>query len=797
MTKKGGCVKGFGIIKMFFARAPLLPGSASRKLGVFILDFWERCAIDGYEEKQTRFFDEELEKKDALEEIQGQVERVTWSDAESSYSVLRLKVKGYPDLVSAVGFVINPTPGEVLLLRGSWQMHPKFGSQFRIESYEALVPSTVEGIRRYLGSGLIRGLGPVMASRIVDLFGEKTLEVIEKQPGRLSEVEGIGEHRIDQIIEAWEEQREIRSVMIFLQSHGVSATYAAKIFARYGKDAVQLLQENPYRMASEIFGIGFVTADKIARNLGVSPDSPLRAEAGALYVHEQFCAEGNIYVPRQELLRKAIAILEMEQTAVEEALSRLVIMGGLHSEILDPCPEGQEDPEAIYTPMHRITEIQTARMVVSLLEEMNEERPIDSDRAIPWIQEELGIQLAANQEAALRTALTARVMVITGGPGTGKTTLIRSILGIRLSRGIRAVLAAPTGRAAKRMAEATGHEAKTIHRLLESSGGMGTFQRNEENPLECDLVIVDEASMIDSFLMYQLLKAIPPKSSLILVGDVNQLPSVGAGNILKDLIESAVLPVVELNEIFRQAKESRIVVNAHRVNEGEMPLVEDEGDDLQDFYFIQQEDPQKCLEIIKTLVIDRIPSRFGLDSVDDIQVLTPMHRGVVGAINLNLELQKVLNPGTGLQVQRGGRAFKAGDKVMQIRNNYDKDVYNGDIGRVLRIDPENRQMWVCMDNRDVFYEFTELEELVHAYAVSIHKSQGSEYPAVVIPVLTQHYMLLQRNLLYTGITRGKKLVVLVGTKKALNIALKNDKTRHRYTYLKERLQLMSAFREEE
>lgn len=754
----------------------------------------ERCLIDGYEGKQTDIFDGEPEVNGALEEIQGQVERVTWSDAQSAYAVLRLSVKGYPDFVSAVGVVLNPTPGEVLLLRGSWEVHPKFGAQFRIESYEALVPSTVEGIRRYLGSGLIRGLGPVMASRIVDLFGEKTLEIIERAPERLAEVEGIGERRIDQIIEAWEEQREIRSVMIFLQSHGVSAAYAAKIFARYGKDAVALLKENPYRMASEIFGIGFLTADKIARNLGVSPDSPLRAEAGILYVHEQLCAEGNSYVPGQELLRRAAAMLEMEGVAVEEALARLVTMGGLDLEALNPCPEGQDDPEAIYAPAHRVVEIRTAQMIHSLLtqEGEDEERPIDPDRAIPWIQEELGIQLAANQEEALRTALTARVMVITGGPGTGKTTLIRSILGIRLSRGISALLAAPTGRAAKRMAEATGHEAKTIHRLLESDGGMGNFQRNEENPLECDLIIVDEASMIDSFLMYQLLKAIPSTSSLILVGDVNQLPSVGAGNVLKNLIESAVIPVVELNEIFRQAKESRIVVNAHRVNEGLMPLTEEDAGGLLDFYFIQQENPHKCLEIIKTLVIDRIPSRFGLDSVDDIQVLTPMHRGVVGAINLNAELQKVLNPGAGMQVQRGGRAFKVGDKVMQIRNNYDKEVYNGDIGRVLRIDPESRQVWVCIDNREISYEFVELEELVHAYAVSIHKSQGSEYPAVVIPVMTQHYMLLQRNLLYTGITRGKKLVVLVGTKKALDIALKNDKTRHRYTYLKERLRAISA-----
>lgn len=722
-------------------------------------------------------------------DLAGQIERITYSDAESGYSVLRLAVKGYPELVTAVGTMAAPVIGEILTMTGEWQEHPRFGMQFKIETCSSAAPSTVSGIEKYLGSGLIKGVGPATAERIVEAFGAKTLDVLDNQPERLHEIDGLGDKKIAVILDSWREQRDIRDVMVFLQGFGIGTGYALRAFRHYGASAVEVLQENPYRLATDIFGIGFLTADKIASGMGFGKDSPLRIRAGVLHVMNQLVIEGHVFVPVEELTKAAEEILDVTSEAVENGIEAARLAEELIIEWYRTS-DGEDDC-AVYLPAFHYAETHSAKNLTELLSSPFNGQYVNPDTAIPWVQEELGIQLADKQIEALRTALASQVMIITGGPGTGKTTLIRAVLKIRGARGYRVMLAAPTGRAAKRMTEATGHEAKTIHRMLEYFGrglANGEFMRNDSNPLECDLLIVDEASMIDQILFHHLLKAVPKGASLILVGDVNQLPSVGSGNVLKDIIDSDVCPVVRLNEIFRQAQESGIIVNAHRVNNGEMPEFDENYDSgLKDFYFINQDDPDKALEIIKQLVTVRIPQRFGFNAVNDIQVLTPMHRGSVGTTKLNAELQAVLNTEGGAKLQRMGRTFQEGDKVMQVKNNYDKDVYNGDIGTIYRIDGDELKVIVRMDNGLVAYDFTELDELVHAYAVSIHKSQGSEYPAVVVPILTQHYVMLQRNLLYTGITRGKKLVVIVGSKKALAIAVKNDKTRKRWTRLAARL----------
>lgn len=722
-------------------------------------------------------------EKGAVEEIRGQIERVTFYNEESGYSVLRCKVPGRVDLVTVVGNIPNPVPGELLRIQGSWKQHPRYGEQFQSVFFTRLAPATLQGIRRYLGSGLVKGIGPVMADRIVERFGEKTLEVIERDPHRLLEVEGIGEKRVEQIGKAWEEQKEIRTVMLFLQSQGVSATYATKIYKQYGNDSVRVVRENPYRLASDVTGIGFLTADKIAFKLGFSKDSPLRAEAGILYVLNRLAEEGHVFFPKGPLIERCRQMLDIDEEQTEAAIDRVSGRGGIVI-----------DEEAVYLAAFYQAEVGSARLLKRLLSSPKSLPELDPEMAIPALQKSLSFQLAERQVKALKMACSEKVMILTGGPGTGKTTIIRALLRLFSGLGVRALLAAPTGRAAKRMSEATGRQAKTLHRLLEYSSSRGGFQRNEENPLPCDLLIVDETSMVDIVLFYHLLKAVPPSATLVLVGDTHQLPSVGAGNVLGDLIASGAIPVIELNEIFRQARKSHIIVNAHRINEGKMPASNgDLNGGLRDFYFIEEEDPEKVLSLILKLVLERIPSRFGFDPVDDIQVLSPMHRGIVGAENLNAELQKRLNP-KGEEILRGSRAFRAGDKVMQIRNDYDREVFNGDIGRIVGIDKTEQEVRVRIDGREVVYDFGDLDELVHAYAVSVHKSQGSEYPAVVLPLLTQHYLLLQRNLLYTAVTRGRKLVVLVGTKKALAIAVRNDKMQKRFTRLAERVE---RFREKE
>jgi len=719
--------------------------------------------------------------------LQGQIERVTYTNNENGYTVAKVKVNGQRDLVTVVGNLMAPTPGEIIRMDGEWSNHPRYGEQFKVVHYTSLVPASVYGIEKYLGSGLIKGIGPVMAKRIVEKFGKKTLDVIENDTEKLAEVDGIGQKRIGMIKEAWKDQQEIREVMIFLQTHGVGSGYATKIFKQYGSRSIVVVKGNPYRVATDIFGIGFLTADRIAEKLGFAKDSEVRVEAGILYVLHRLADEGHVYYPYEPLVERCQEILGVDQEVVVRALatieaSKMIVIEDLKEGIED----FREDTKGVYLARFHRSETSIVTRLKTLMNSPKSIGKIDSEKAIEWVQGQLAISLAKRQVEAIRCALENKLMIITGGPGTGKTTIINAIIKILSRPGVKIMLAAPTGRAAKRMSEATGHEAKTIHRMLEYSIQKGGFQKNELNLLDCDLIIVDEASMIDTILMHQLLKAIPPGATFVLVGDANQLPSVGAGNVLKDIIASGEIQVVELNEIFRQARESLIIVNAHKINNGLLPSFKSSGQELDDFYFIEQEDPGEVLRIILELTSERIPRRFGFDPVDDIQVLTPMHKGVVGAGNLNVELQKALNPAED-GIMRDNRNFRVNDKVMQVKNNYDKEVFNGDIGRITRIDHEDQEMTISFDGRDVIYDYPDLDEVVLAYAVSVHKSQGSEYPAVVIPILTQHYVLLQRNLIYTAVTRGRKLVVMVGTMKALAIGVKNDKMQKRYSYLRHRL----------
>ena len=727
-----------------------------------------------------------------LEKIKGRIERITYSNQETGYTVARVKVQGKTELVTVVGNLISPMPGEVLSMKGEWANHPKYGEQFKVVYYESTVPATITGIRKYLSSGLIKGIGPVMADRIVKKFGMDTLDIIEGQIDRLEEVEGIGKKRIEMISQAWTEQKEIREIMLFLQSNGISSAYASRIYKHYGDRSIAVVRENPYRMAMDIFGIGFITADKIAEQLGFSKESPLRAEAGILFLLNRMADEGHVYYPHELLLEKCQKVLEIESAIVTNALNKLIVSQKVVSETLhDNTGDLNKNQKAIYLTQFYLCEKRIAERIKLLAVTPKSVRSGEVEKAVAWVQKELSIQLAANQLEAIRNAVDKKVLILTGGPGTGKTTVINAILKIFNTMGARCLLAAPTGRAAKRMSESTGFPAKTLHRLLEFSFQSGGFQKNEEKPLNCQVLIVDEASMIDTVLMYHLMKAVPLTASFILVGDVNQLPSVGPGNVLKDMIASGTLPVTTLTEIFRQAAESLIIVNAHRINQGNFPLLpaNDNSESISDFYFIRQEDPEKVLKIILDLACKRIPKRFGFDPVDEIQVLTPMHRGTLGASNLNHLLQETLNPKNSTMIG-GARSLKIGDKVMQLRNNYDKKVFNGDMGRIRQIDTESQQILVLYDDRTVAYDFSEIDEITLSYAISVHKSQGSEYPVVIIPVVTQHYILLQRNLIYTAITRAKKLAVLVGTWKALAIGIKNDKTQKRYTLLEERLKAL-------
>ena len=729
--------------------------------------------------------------KHSTMKLRGVVERITYQNPENGYTVLKCAVKNYNDLVTVIGNLLDVNVGSVLLIDGNWKVDSKYGRQFVAESWEETLPATVFGIEKYLGSGLIKGVGPKFAKRIVGLFGTDTMDVIECDISRLKEVEGIGEKRIRQIHESWERQKEIKNVMLFLQDHGVSTSFAAKIYRQYGNDSIAKVKENPFRLADDIWGIGFKTADGIAEKLGIEKEAFVRLRSGILYTLSSLADEGHVYAYKGQLIKRATELLEAEESSIVMTLDQMLADKDVISE-----PVSEEKGDAIYLPPFYYAEVGVAAKIRKLLQNPAQDRlwtslmdarkrtgNRDLSIDVKKIEAKIGMEYDEIQADAIRQAAVSKVMILTGGPGTGKTTTTKGIISAYQSFGLKILLAAPTGRAAKRMTETTGLEAKTIHRLLECKPPEG-YQKNEENPLEGDVLIVDECSMIDLVLMNSLLKAIPAGMRLVLVGDIDQLPSVGAGNVLRDLIDSGVVPVIRLTRIFRQAQTSRIIMNAHRINEGQMPDLSN-GKET-DFFFTTKEDPEEAVREIVSLVQHKL-SRYYRTPSSQIQVLTPMQKGVVGATNLNLALQEALNPqGDGLR--RSGFIFRRDDKVMQIRNNYDKEVFNGDIGIIESVDLQNRTLKVNFDQHVVEYESSELDELVHAYATTIHKAQGSEYPIVVMPVLMNHYVMLQRNLIYTGITRAKKILVMVGTRKALSCAVRNVTVTRRNTLLKERLQ---------
>ena len=684
------------------------------------------------------------------------VERITYQNPDNGYSVMKVNVKGYNAPVTLVGNLLEVPVGSVLLCDGNWKVDKKYGSQFVADSWEEVMPATIYGIEKYLGSGLVKGIGPKFAKLIVAKFGLETIDVIENELERLHEVPGIGKKRVEKIGESWEKQKDIKNVMLFLQGYGVSTAYAAKIYRQYGKESIDKVKDNPYRLADDIWGIGFKTADGIAAKMGYEKSDLRRCRSGILYTLSQLSNDGHVYAEEEQLIKSAMQLLEVEEEPVKQAMAQMIQAKDL-----------ELDNEAIYLPPFYYAECGTANRLSALVE------AIEADKKKPTfnlaaITKETGIQYDDVQIAAIRQAIASKVMILTGGPGTGKTTTTQGIIAALKTAGMSILLAAPTGRAAKRMNEATGMEAKTIHRLLEYNPKDG-YKRNEENPLEADALIVDECSMIDILLMNHLMKAIPSGMRLVMVGDIDQLPSVGAGNVLRDIIDSKKIPVVRLTRIFRQAQSSRIVMSAHAINNGRFPDTSN-GKDT-DFFFIKTEDPNQVAENIVQLVKERLPKAYRLPS-SNIQVLTPMQRGVVGASNLNLALQDALNP-TPVCLNRGGYSYRKGDRVMQIRNNYDKGVFNGDLGYIEEVDIEERTLIASFDGTSVEYEVSELDELSLAYATTIHKSQGSEYPIVVMPVLMNHYVMLQRNLIYTGITRAKKICVLIGATKALSYAIRN------------------------
>lgn len=707
------------------------------------------------------------------------VEHITYQNAENGYSIMKVNVKGYKDLVTLVGSLLDVPVGSVLLCDGDWKVDKKYGSQFVVQSWEEVMPATIYGIEKYLGSGLVKGIGPKFAKLIVSKFGLETIDVIETDIERLHEVAGIGKVRVEKIRESWEKQKDIKNVMLFLQGYGVSTAYAAKIYRQYGKESIDKVKGNPYRLADDIWGIGFKTADGIANKMGYEKNDLRRCCSGLLYTLNQLSNEGHVYAEEEQLVKAAITLLEADEENIRQAMADMIREEKLMME-----------QEAIYLPPFYYSECGTAKRLLTLMNASDNGKHPKFD--LKAIEKETGIEYDEVQIAAIRQAVDSKVMVLTGGPGTGKTTTTQGIIAALKTAGLQILLAAPTGRAAKRMSEATGMEAKTIHRLLEFNPADG-YKRNDENPLEGDALIVDECSMIDIILMNNLMKAIPLGMRLVFVGDIDQLPSVGAGNVLRDIIDSQKIPVIRLTRIFRQAQSSRIVMSAHAINRGVFPDLSN-GKET-DFFFIKNDDAEQVAENIVQLVKNRLPKAYSMPT-NKIQVLTPMQRGVVGASNLNIVLQEAINPSK-VGLNRGGYSFRQGDRVMQIRNNYDKNVFNGDLGYIQAVDMEERTLMVDFDGTLVEYEVSELDELTLAYATTIHKSQGSEYPIVVMPVLMNHYVMLQRNLIYTGITRAKKICVLIGSTKALAYAIHNMTVLKRNTKLKERLNPLLAVAKED
>ena len=714
------------------------------------------------------------------EVLAGAVERVTFHGEDSGFCVLRVKARGHRELVTVVGHAALVSAGEWITASGEWVNDRTWGPQFRSRFLKASAPTSAEGIERYLGSGMIRGIGPVYAKKLVRAFGEQVLDVIEAEPGRLREVDGIGPVRADRITTAWAEQKSVREIMVFLHSHSVGTARAVRIYKTYGAEAVQVMSENPYRLARDIRGIGFRTADTIAMRLGIEKTAMIRIRAGIGFALTEAMDDGHCGLPTDELLSRAAELLEAPRDLVRTAADLEIAAGSVVADRAGDTP-------CIFLAGLHGAERGIADRLRRIASEPLPWPRIDAESAVPWIERRTGLTLAESQNGAVRLALTTKVLVVTGGPGVGKTTIVNAILRILAAKGARLLLCAPTGRAARRMTEASGFEARTIHRLLEVDPASGGFRRDADRPVDCDLLVIDEASMVDVLLMHALLKAVPDTAALLIVGDIDQLPSVGPGQVLADIIASAAVPVVRLTEVFRQAAMSRIIVNAHRINDGIVPAL-DRPEAISDFYFVPADHPEDAVPKVLELVRVRIPRRFGLDPIRDIQVLCPMNRGGVGARSLNIELQAALNPAGERKVERFGWTFAPGDKVMQIENDYDKEVYNGDIGRIDDVDPDPGEITARFDERVVTYGFGELDALVPAYATTIHKSQGSEYPAVVIPVMTQHYVMLQRNLLYTGVTRGKRLVVLVGQRKAIAIAVKSAGGRRRWSKLREWMQ---------
>ncbi len=715
-----------------------------------------------------------------LETLSGLVERVTFHNPDNGYCVLRLKVRGHRDFVTVVGHASAISAGEFAQASGTWINDRTYGAQFKATFVKATPPTTLEGIEKYLGSGLIKGIGPVYAKKLVKAFGEKVFDVIEEESSRLLSVDGIGPHRSSVIIRGWSDQKSIREIMLFLHQYGISTSRAVRIYKTFGHEAIPIITQNPYELARRIKGIGFISADIIAQKIGIPKNSLVRAQAGLNHILLEAMDQGHCGLPLEELLKSTGELLEVSDDLLEAGLQEEYKAGDLIADRVDE--QNLVFLRGLYQAEANIASL-LKRLCIGPLPWGTQ---VDVEKAIQWVESHLNLTLAPSQKAAIDQALNTKVMVITGGPGVGKTTLVNSILQILKAKQLKIALCAPTGRAAKRLSESTGLEAKTIHRLLEVDPQGGGFKKSADNPLDCHLLVIDEVSMVDVPLMSALLKALPSQSALLLVGDIDQLPSVGPGQVLVDIIDSKRVPVAHLTEVFRQAALSKIITNAHRVNQGLMPMVPDKGE-LSDFYFIEAQEPEDCIKKLLEVVSQRMPQKFNLGPINDIQVLCPMNRGGVGARSLNMELQKVLNPNQALKVERFGWTFAIGDKVMQMVNDYDKEVYNGDIGFVKDINMDANEVIICFEGRDVIYDFGELDEVVLAYATTIHKSQGSEYPAVVIPLMTQHYQMLKRNLLYTGMTRGKRLVVIIGQKKALAIAVKDRRSQRRWSKLKDHL----------